>query len=114
MAVNPAKDKSSEPQIKKNDKWDIHSPAMNLTCNRTLCGTLWDMREVIKILKEETKNRNFDILSSLVEEIQVYANRMESALSDFKTSKELKEEYKSMKKELELLYEEKPHLKDDK
>ena len=108
------KNQPSAKAAKGEDKWNIHTPSMNVNwCNRTLCGTLNDIRTCLKVLKERDQypESAVHILHSLLEEIQVYANRMESALDDLKSSEKLRDEYKLMKKELETLYEEKPNLK---
>lgn len=69
--------------------------------NRTLCDTLEEMRQIMKLSDENTT------LRTLVEEAQTYANRMECAMSDWKDvreahakKKELKEEIAELKKEL--------------
>lgn len=47
--------------------------------NRTLCACLEEMRSAVKCLESSGTTRH---VSSLIEEIQTYANRMEGALED--------------------------------
>lgn len=78
---------------------DIYNtPAVNLGryCNRTLCGTLDDLRQYIKVLDLETKQ--VSMLLSLIEEVQIYANRMEAKLLDVSEYNNMKKKYKKMKK----------------
>lgn len=65
--------------------------------NRTLCDVLNEIRKL-----DQTKN--YSSLLSLIEEVQVLANRMEAALGDYhdynamlREKKKLKEELKSLK-----------------
>ncbi len=91
----------------------IHQPAKNLGwCNRTLCGTIDDGRRLLERyevqvmclvqddLTKEDLLRPIYCLRSLLEEIQVYASRMEAALSDHREFEATKKEYDKMKKEL--------------
>lgn len=72
-----------------------HSAVENLDyCNRTLCSTLEDMRQIVLNLS------NKDTLLSLINEAQVYANRMEAKLNDVREYKYMKKQYKEMQKEV--------------
>ena len=109
--TSKTKTQPSAKAAKDKDKWNIHSPAMNAYwCDRTLCGALDNTRTIVNALQTAYPENNLGILMSLIEEIQVYASRMESALGDFKSSEKLREEYRQMKKELITLYTEKPQL----
>jgi hypothetical protein len=59
------------------DSSDIfHTPSANLdSWNRTLCSVLEEMRSCYK-------TRNFAPLKGLIEEAQIYGNRMEAKLFD--------------------------------
>lgn len=48
--------------------------------NRTYCDTLHEMRDILKTATPETWKTSVNILLSLVEECQVYGNRMEAGL----------------------------------
>ena len=50
--------------------------------NRYICSALDEMRDAIKTLNVFTLYRYKKFVPSLIEEIQVLANRMESALGD--------------------------------
>ncbi len=62
--------------------------------NRTYCDTLEDMRSIVK-----NDHINRGVLNSLIAELQVHGNRMESGLSDLKDLKELREKVKELKEE---------------
>lgn len=70
--------------------------------NRLVCYCLDEMRKILKHNNLFTYNRNTLVLSSLIEEIQVYVNRMESGLEDGhdlrKLRKVIKEETAKLKK----------------
>jgi hypothetical protein len=85
----------------------IHRPAENLRwCERTMCSTLDNMRDIIKVHEKYLLDAgvggtvNCHILMSLVEELQVYGSRMEAALSDQKEYQNMKEKYKKMQEEV--------------
>ena len=64
--------------------------------NRYICDVLEEMRTC-------TKTLNFAIIPSLIEEVQIMANRMEMALSDMKDLERLKENIHEKKEELKEL-----------
>lgn len=68
--------------------------------NRTLCDVLDEMRKC-------DKTKNYAPMLSLIEEAQVFGNRMESALSDVKDIKELYKKRKKLKEEVKKLEEQK-------
>lgn len=67
--------------------------------NRYICDVLEDMRKCKKTL-------NFGPLDSLIEECQILATRMESALGDVSDIRELSKERKELKDEVKKLREE--------
>lgn len=76
--------------------------------NRTLCQCLEEMRSILKAIPEEIRVKR--TLHTLVEEVQVYANRMEAALEDQRDirdgqekKKKLKIEIKELQRELKFL-----------
>ena len=78
----------------------------NLPLERFLCSVLDEMREILKHpISDDTKVT----LQSLVEESQVYANRMESALETYQAMiaperwERLKEKKRELKKEIKEL-----------
>lgn len=68
--------------------------------NRYICSVFEEMRTC-------NKNRNYAPLESLIEEAQILANRMESALDDYGDYERMKKKKKELKKELKELQEEK-------
>jgi hypothetical protein len=72
--------------------------------NRTLCDVLREIRDL-----NETKN--YSSLISLVEEIQSMANRMESALADYKDYSAMIEHKAKLKLEIKKLKTENKALK---
>ena len=68
----------------------------NYYVNRTLCEVLEEMRKCNKI-------RNYAPLESLIEEVQIKANRMESGLSIKKDLNSMEEEWHKLKKKLKEL-----------
>ncbi len=66
--------------------------------NRTICAVLDDIRAL-------DKTKNYSALLSLVEEMQMMANRMEAALWDQKDILQLREEISKLKKEKQYLLE---------
>lgn len=64
--------------------------------NRYVCSVLEEMRTC-----HET--RNYSMMLSLIEEVQVLANRMEAALSDQKDIKEMQEYRQELKDEIRKL-----------
>lgn len=64
--------------------------------NRTMCDVLEDMRKCNKV-------RNYSNLESLIEELQVYGNRMEGGLSDKRDMLEMNKEWSKLRKELKKL-----------
>jgi peptidoglycan hydrolase CwlO-like protein len=81
--------------------------------NRTFCDVCHDMRKCYKTL-------NFTMLAGLIEECQVFGNRMESALENQKDYMdidrilhEIKAEYKPLRKQYDELQKEKKQLQED-
>jgi len=64
--------------------------------NRYVCTVLEEMRQC-------TKNLNFSVLPSLIEEVQILVNRMESKLHDLKDLETLRKEIQVKKFELKKL-----------
>ena len=64
--------------------------------NRTLCDVLNDMRKC-------STTMNFAPLMSLIEEAQIYGNRMESGLSDKGDIKAMNKEWSELKNKLKEL-----------
>lgn len=96
-----------------------HMAAANLGGwpSRTLCAAISDMRDQLKaynnlveaIIEHPVDRKNLKtplaVLASLVEEFQVYGNRMEAALEDRKEYEELKASYKDLEVEKKKLKE---------
>ena len=68
----------------------------NYYVSRTLCEVLEEMRKCNKI-------RNYAPLESLIEEVQIKANRMESGLDIKKDLVAMEEEWHKLKKQLKEL-----------
>jgi len=68
--------------------------------NRTCCDVLHEMKKTIEYLYDAQQKRH---LGSLIEELQTYVNRMESALSDIYDIRELHKERVKLKDEVEEL-----------
>ena len=64
--------------------------------NRYVCGVLDEMRSC-------DKTKNYAPMLSLIEEVQIMANRMEAALDDSKDYKRMIEDKKDLKAELKKL-----------
>ena len=64
--------------------------------NRYICTVLDEMRQC-------TKNLNFSVLASLIEEAQILSNRMESKLMDVRDLEDLHKKIKEKEKELKSL-----------
>jgi len=89
---------------------------------RTYCSVLHGMREIIatsfsdKALAQDRLGHyevpvNVPlILSSLIEELQVYGSRMEAHLSDQRSFEQMKKEAKELKEEIEKLKKEKSEI----
>ena len=75
--------------------------------NRTVCEVLGEIRDA-------NKNRNYSYLESLIEEVQMMANRMESALYDQSDLRSAAKKLKELKAEKIKLKEEIQNLKDKK
>ena len=78
------------------------------TPNRTLCQVLDDMRKYIKhtYLTETDKH----VLLKLVQEVQIMGNRMEAGLWDQNDIKDLRQERKDLKKEIDKLEKQKGEI----
>lgn len=79
--------------------------------NRTLCECLDELRALLKRSQEDKYARN--TLLSLVEEIQVYANRMEASMSDAKDVRRLHAKKKKLEKKIKALEEKLGNDSDD-
>lgn len=75
-------------------------------CNRYLCDVLREMRTC-------HKTRNYAYLLSLIEEVQVLANRMEAGLGDKRDIRHYTEERSKLKKEVNALKEERAKLREE-
>ena len=64
--------------------------------NRTLCDVLEEMRKC-------NETRNYAALLSLIEEVQIIGNRMESGLTDIQDLSELSDKQAAARKELNAL-----------
>lgn len=73
--------------------------------NRTMCSVLDEMRKC-----DETKNYSY--LLSLIEEVQVMANRMEEGLMDISDIKDLRRAKKELVEEIRELEKEEKKIKD--
>ena len=77
---------------------------------RTYCDTLYEMRRLLKKTNWLTCRITVPQLQSLVEECQVYGNRMEAGLDFKKDLNRLHEEKKALKKEVSDLEDKKQAL----
>lgn len=103
-------DKPLNQEIPANLKW----------VNRSWCATLEDMRSTLRHLCTDTSLRSSSgffvpiattlILMSLIEELQVYGNRMEAHCADLKEFREMQSEGKKLKAEIKKLREERDSL----
>ncbi len=75
--------------------------------NRTICDVLEAMRDCYK-------TRNFSYLEGLIEEAQLFGNRMESALSDVSDIKRLHGEREKLNKQVDKLRNKKEALSEKK
>ena len=73
--------------------------------NRPVCDVLEEMRECFK-------HFNFALLPSLIEEVQLAVNRMESKLWDLKDWEQLKDDIRERRLELKRIKEEKEKMED--
>lgn len=85
--------------------------------HRTYCTTLENARVVLKTLlkhrwikDDEDISSQLNLLGTLVEEVQVYGDRMEAKLEDEKAYRNMKKEYKELKEEVQKLKESKETL----
>lgn len=76
--------------------------------NRTVCDVLKEMRDLINSGRTRP-----DIMLSLIEEVQCMANRMEAALADVKQAEEMRDDIKSLKKQIKTLNKEKKNAEED-
>ena len=74
--------------------------------NRTYCETLEEMRNCLKTL-------NIAPLAGLIEECQIYGNRMEASLWDQRDMESAEKHYKALKKKIKKLEEEYEELEED-
>ena len=104
---------ASHVKVKPNVRKYLSGAAANLDwTNRSLCSTLNNFRELLKVLNEDQTGDYITVhkgtlatMRSLVEEIQVYADRMEAGLSDVKAMERLRKDYKELKSKLDKLEE---------
>ena len=73
--------------------------------NRPVCDVLEEMRECFK-------HFNFALLPSLIEEVQLAVNRMESKLWDLKDWEQLKDDIRERRLELKRIKDEKEKMED--
>jgi len=71
---------------------------------RTLCDVLEEMRKC-------DKTKNYAAINSLIEEVQILGNRMESGLEQKRNFQEAEEHRKKLKKEIKGLIKERNKLK---
>lgn len=81
--------------------------------NRTYCDCCSEMRAILDNTNACLIENRGPMLRSLVEELQVYGNRMEAALEDLRDMEELHKDIKKKKKELKELKKQVNKLKDD-
>jgi len=68
--------------------------------NRTYCDTCEDMRKVIQAGSHASWKTTKELLTSLVEELQVYGSRMEARLTDIDDLDSLHAKIKAAKQEM--------------
>lgn len=78
--------------------------------NRLMCDCLEEARKLLKAGHHESIMR---CMPGIIEEIQVYGNRMESALQDKDDIRRAYDELKRLKKEIRKLEAERDNLKKD-
>ena len=78
--------------------------------NRTWCECLEESRELLKLLLAYSSHSSIPVLQSLIEELQVYGNRMEAALWYHDDLKVLHKKKKELKKEVTSLKQSKKDL----
>ena len=88
---------------------DDEAPSCDYT-HRYLCSVLAEAVDIINHTRYYNVRRNRAILLSLVDEIQVYANRMEAALGYGSDLKELHEKRAELNKSLAILHKQKKAL----
>lgn len=71
--------------------------------NRTLCAVLEEMRAYLKALDATEHKRLVGYLRPCVEEIQTYANRMESAMEDQDDIRKMHKKRSDLNKEIKVL-----------
>lgn len=74
--------------------------------HRTYCDVLHEMRKILDSMNSHTYDRSKALLGSMVEELQVYGNRMEAGLSFSGDLTKLHEERKKIRTEIKKLKEE--------
>ena len=77
--------------------------------SRTWCAVLQEMREIVLCMGES--NRERPLLRSLIEELQVYGNRMENGLGQKKDLVKMDEEWHRLKNVIKKLRAERDELK---
>lgn len=72
--------------------------------NRTFCDVLKEMRAA-------HEQKNYSYLSALIEELQYFGNKMEAALADIKTEKDLLDRISELKRQIRILEKNLPKTK---
>lgn len=91
--------------------------------NRTYCQALTNCREMLKVLLVNVSNlphesqrvvlkNGLNAVGTLIEELQVYGDRMEAKLEDQKTYRQMKTKYEKLEKEVEELTKTKESLQE--
>ena len=83
-------------------------------CNRYLCEVLEEMRTMLKLSKDVVPLNVYNMILSLIEEVQIMGNRMEASISDLKDLENLHNDIKREKKNLLKLQEKIKELKKEK
>lgn len=122
------KGKNASPAKVRQTKKGVHpcltgAAANTAYCNRTYCSTLEDMRKLISkenyailatdrngVEMTELPKSVLFTLSSLIEELQVYGNRMEAGLGDMRDYNRMKLEAKDLKRDIKDLQKERDSL----
>lgn len=71
--------------------------------NRTYCDVVHEMRTIASKLTVFNYQKGVDTLKILIEELQVYGNRMEASLEDNRDIHRLQEKKSKLKKEVKAL-----------
>ena len=78
---------------------------------RTLCDVLYEITTYLKTMKPfQNPDRKLDVVFSLLEEVQIIANRLEAGLGEKRDLRELNEEWHNLRREVMKLRKEKKNL----